>query len=311
MSKQYISYWIPTTKNIDFSLVSKDSNKNNISDNPSFTNNLHINIEEEMKTINIKMDNPPRSYKLTLEDSFANGILIYSMDSNDNCKTGILELQAYHHLKSFLHTHQAHNSEEDALLHGVFIDEKIFNSLIKDKDKLKTYIIKEYCKQYDEKFHGYYKNAREAHNPVTIAENYINKFFASAKASIRNITKAQRSIHKALYELNFAKYLATEDKEYQMIFDCHQVKLETLYKEYESCDDAIDIHYASNLFRYQVGITFIIFLYGIMHAVSPDNATLLKEIKKTRELLEQKNLPGKTEYFNPKTQYPKKDHFAK
>lgn len=277
----YVSYWIPSTNVIDFDtllneLIENDST-NDISDQIEDTDNdLYLKIKNNKDIEFTYLDN---TYILSNVVSHNNGVLIYSYETVDQNIDDILDIQVYHYLKDFFHSHESHDDEEDALLHGYKTTE----------EPTLDNIIEHYCEIYQNKFNDHYDNIISFSSIDIIMNKYLNEE-TKVHEAINSIAQIQRKINKIEIELIYFNFLLNtlEDINLKDFFineyKNNIIKFTILYKEYEILDNQLDTEYSQIINKHQIllgilGIVLGLILGGIGWYYGYNGTTEKKQIE--------------------------------
>lgn len=257
----YISYWIPSTSFIEFgTLIDEliDNNStNNISDKVETTDNdLYLKIKNNK---DIEFNYLGNTYTLSNIESHNNGILIYRYENMQQNIDDILDIQVYHYLKDFFHSHESHNEEEDALLHGYKTSEKpTFDN-----------VVEHYCKIYQNKFINHYDNITSYSSIDIIMNKYLNKETKIHEA-INSIAQIQRKINKIETELVYFNFLlntliSSKLKNFFINeYKNNTIKFAILYKEYEILDNQLDTEYSQIINKHQILLGILGIVLGVI-----------------------------------------------
>ena len=238
----YISYWIPLTNTFEFDNISSEEYTEipivkNISDAVIVEESkLSVKLQKN-KNIHFLYEN--QDYTLTIESSSNTGVLTYSYPNVEQNIKDIMEVQVYHYIKSYFHSHESHDDEVDALLHGYFTSLKPY----------KNDVIEHYCDIYQKKFESYYENIESSASVDEIIQKYKDKEY-SIEESLELIAKVQNKIHKLKTELIYFKFLASSfvesNKKEYFLRECknYLARFTILYQRYETLDNQFDTQYA-------------------------------------------------------------------
>lgn len=265
----YFYYWVPTQVFINFTIpniiktkhhlpakvisdIGEDFSVSSIIDPSSF--NLEITIA--------KNDIIIETIPMLCKSYHSNGIVIYEVTESLSNKTKeILELQAYHQFKSYLHIHSHHDDNEDSLVHAYVTH----NHLAPIDDA-----IQHYCLLYEKKFVQHHHNLSH-HTPKYLSKKYHE--LHDPRSIIPRISLAKEIIYRAYGEMIYAEFLMStfsydqKRTEYTMIFKKHQKEFDILHNKYQQLLENINIDYSRIITNYQNILAIGGLLLGIIGVV--------------------------------------------